>query len=136
MPAFVRTKSDEARWSRAKEAAGKETDHGSEGFWKLSNYIYHKMGKTENDQKMANFYKTELLKFGGMMQLGLSEKGPKAGANSTSVKIPKAPRQGKLNDKPSVFFKAESCHPKHPSTQKLYDFMAGRQMKKCGCGNL
>jgi hypothetical protein len=130
MPAFVRTKSDEHRWSRAKEAAGKETNKDSEGYWKLSNYIYHKMGKTEKDQRMANFYKAELLKFGGMMQ---AEKNPlAAGSHKTSVKTPKQKRMPGPGAKPSVFFKAEEVHPKHPSVQKLYDFVASMSMKKCG----
>lgn len=60
MPGFVKTPKDEARWAKAKEAASKETEHGSESFWKLSNYIYHKMGKTEEDQKMAELYKSEI----------------------------------------------------------------------------
>lgn len=52
MPGFVKTPRDEARWEKAKEAAGKQTDKGSESYWKLSNYIYHKMGKTEEDQAL------------------------------------------------------------------------------------
>lgn len=60
MPGFVKTPRDEARWSKAKEAAGKQTDKGSDSYWKLSNYIYHKMGKTEADQKMAELYKNEI----------------------------------------------------------------------------
>jgi hypothetical protein len=76
MPAFVRTKADEERWGRAKRAAGKQTSHGSEGFWKLTNYIYHKMGKSQEDMDKAEFYKAELKKqFGGMLQL--NEQGSK-----------------------------------------------------------
>lgn len=60
MPNFVKTPRDEARWKKAKEAAGKETEVGSESYYKLSNYIYHKMGKTEEDQKMAELYKSEI----------------------------------------------------------------------------
>jgi len=51
MPGFVKTPKDEARWERAKEAAGKSTSKDSKSYWKLSNYIYHKMGKTEEDLK-------------------------------------------------------------------------------------
>lgn len=51
MPGFVKTPKDEARWERAKEAAGKSTAKDSKSYWKLSNYIYHKMGKTEEDLK-------------------------------------------------------------------------------------
>lgn len=38
MPGFVKTKADEKKWSKAKDAAG-------EGKWALANYIYHKIGK-------------------------------------------------------------------------------------------
>ena len=60
MPGFVKTPKDEARWAKAKEAAGKSTEKDSESYWKLSNYIYHKMGKTEEDQKMADLAKADL----------------------------------------------------------------------------
>lgn len=60
MPGFIKTPKDEARWKRAKDAASKETAEGSESYWKLSNYIYHKMGKTEEDHKMADLYKNEI----------------------------------------------------------------------------
>lgn len=70
MPGFVKTPKDEARWAKAKEAAGKETAKDSESYWKLSNYIYHKMGKTEEDQRLAEMYKSELLKsFGEINKL-------------------------------------------------------------------
>jgi len=42
MPGFVKTASDEKKWSRAKKAAGKK---GGETNWALSNYIFHRMGK-------------------------------------------------------------------------------------------
>lgn len=53
MPGFVKTPKDEARWAKAKEAARKQTSEGSESFWKLSNYIYHKMGKSDLDAMEA-----------------------------------------------------------------------------------
>lgn len=62
MPGFVKTPKDEARWAKAKEAAGKQTDKDSESYWKLSNYIYHKMGKTEEDAKIADIYKFEIVR--------------------------------------------------------------------------
>jgi rubrerythrin len=62
MPGFIKTPKDEAKWEKAKKAAAKSTKHGSDGFWALSNYIYHKMGKTEEDTQQAQFYKKELLK--------------------------------------------------------------------------
>ncbi len=115
MPAFVRTKSDEERWKKAKEAASKETSRGSEGFWKLSNYIFHKMGKTERDQRLADMAKSELEK---------SVKSPMhTGSQSLSVKIPKQKKLAGAFDKPSKFFKSENINPKHPSVQKLKDFL-------------
>jgi hypothetical protein len=54
MPGFVKTPKDEARWSKAKEAAGKSTSKDSKSYWKLSNYIYHKMGKSETDAAEAD----------------------------------------------------------------------------------
>jgi hypothetical protein len=47
MPGFVRTPKDEKKWSRAKEAAGESTPKDSESYWKLSNYIFHRMHKSE-----------------------------------------------------------------------------------------
>ena len=91
MPGFVRTKADEAKWKRAKDAAAKQTDRGSEGFWKLSNYIFH---KSEGNHKVADFFKSELQKFGGMGQLSLSE---------------------------------SATEPKHPSVQKLRDFLVNKK---------
>lgn len=91
MPGFVKTKADEAKWKRAKEAAAKQTERGSEGFWKLSNYIFH---KSEGNHEVADFFKSELMKFGGMGQLSLSE---------------------------------ETLAPKHPSVQKLRDFLVNKK---------
>lgn len=53
MPGFVKTPKDEKRWEKAKEAANKSTAKDSESYWRLSNYIYHHMGKTEEDSKNA-----------------------------------------------------------------------------------
>ena len=73
MPGFVKTPHDEAKWSKAKEAAGKETEKGSEGYWKLSNYIFHKMGKTEDSRKTAAFFKNELIKQGLVKTSGVQK---------------------------------------------------------------
>jgi hypothetical protein len=40
MPAFVKTKDDEGKWDKAKDAAGKE---GDETKWPLANHIFQKM---------------------------------------------------------------------------------------------
>jgi len=160
MPAFVTKegKKGEEKWKRAKEAAAKETARGSEGFWKLSNYIFHKMGKTEESQRVAEFWKNELLKgmptgggfafgigkesaksemnkFGNMGQLSLAEtKAPmRTGTHTSSVKTPRQKHMPGPDAKPSVFFKTEEfCLPiKHPTLRKLDTFMAKCKMKKC-----
>lgn len=124
MPGFVKTKADEAKWKTAKDAAAKSTDRGSESFWKLSNYIFH---KSEGNQVIADFFKAELMKFGGMGGLSLAEK-----TKAPSVKIPRQKRMPGPGAKPSVFFKHEGEHPRQPSLQKLSDFMAKCNLKKCG----
>lgn len=125
MPAFVKTPKDEARWSKAKEAAGKETSKDSESYWKLSNYIFHKMGKTEEDQKLAAFYKGELMK------MGTSLKMPKTTIPTTSVKMPKAKMMPGAFDKPSKFFKSEDfAGVKHPSVEKLRAFLQNTRAKR------
>lgn len=117
MPAFVKTKSDESRWAKAKEAAGKSTAKDSENYWRLSNYIYHKMGKTEEDIKMATELEKGLLK---PMKMA-----------STSVKTPKSKKLPGPFDKPSIFFKNEDLNNiKHPSVQKLWDFLMNRSSKR------
>lgn len=51
MPAFVRTKSDEARWKRAKDAVSSSRSKDESSFqdqdWALVNSIYHKMHKSD-----------------------------------------------------------------------------------------
>jgi len=61
MPAWVH---DEARWSKAKEASGKQTEKDSDSYYKLANYIYHKMGKSEESELLAKIFKKELVKQG------------------------------------------------------------------------
>jgi hypothetical protein len=123
MPGFIRTKEDETHWKHAKDAAAKETDRGSEGFWKLANYIFH---KSQGSQEVANFFKNELLKFGGMGQLSLGENPMKTG-QFKSVRISKQKKMPGPDAKPSVFFKSEDVQPKHPSLQKLRDFLVNKK---------
>ena len=51
MPGFVRTPKDEARWSKAKDAAKRSKKKDEDSFtdqdWALVNHIYHQMGKAE-----------------------------------------------------------------------------------------
>ena len=70
---------------------------------------------------LPELYKADLLKFGGMMQLG--EKPAKTSSRMTAVKNTK--KMPGAFDKPSKFFKSEDAltQPKHPSLQKLRDFM-------------
>lgn len=42
-PGFVRTKSDERLWRRAKEAAGQTYRVGSPSYWRVANFVFHKM---------------------------------------------------------------------------------------------
>jgi|GEM_PF-4972970 len=55
MPAFIRNKSDEARWSKAKAAASKSKKKEESSFtdqdWALTNHIYHQMTKNEEFEK-------------------------------------------------------------------------------------
>jgi hypothetical protein len=50
MPGFVRTKADEAKWSKAKSAVSKQRGKSQESFtdrdWALTNHIFHEMKKT------------------------------------------------------------------------------------------
>lgn len=109
MPAWV---TDESRWEKAKKAAGKSTSEDSEDYWKLSNYIYHKMGKTEEDEKLAEEFKKSLLSMP-------TTKVPNA------AKMPKPKAMPKVTDKPSKFFKSEieEFNIKHPTLMKLRDFL-------------
>jgi hypothetical protein len=48
MPAFIRTPADEARWSKAKEAANKQrSEADGDRYWGLVNHIYQNMKKAE-----------------------------------------------------------------------------------------
>lgn len=52
MPAFVRSKKDEARWNKAKQAAGKTlSEADGDSYWALTNSIYQKMSKAEDLEK-------------------------------------------------------------------------------------
>lgn len=65
--------------------------------------------------------KSEMKKFGGMMQLSVS-KGAKAQA--PAPRMPKAKKMPGAFDKPSKFFKSEEFNSvKHPSVRKLLDFI-------------
>lgn len=117
MPAFVKTKNDEKKWSEAKEASGKETDKGSKGYWKLSNFIFHKMKKSQGIEKAE-----ELPKVISPKPVQTSVPNPmKAGEQSTISKTPKAPGMFKSEDFKDV---------KHSSARKLRDFMASNRAKK------
>lgn len=138
MPGFVKTPKDEARWAKAKEAASKETDKGSEGYWKLSNYIFHKMGKTEEDQKIAEVLKKSLSKpsMGGLKQTALTPVpgvvSPMQASVGTAVKTPKAKKMGQATDKPSVFFgkSEEFKNIKKSSIENLRTFLEKQRNKR------
>lgn len=124
MPGFVKTPKDEARWKKAKEAAGKSTKVDSEGYWKLANYIFHKTGDTEEDMQKAEEFKKSLLKVSSSIPSTSIPNPSKVG--STAVKMPKASKQPDPYGKPSLFFKGESLNfedLKHPTLCKLRDFL-------------
>ena len=48
MPAFIKTKEDEERWSKAKSAVKRQYPHlteSSDKFWALTNGIYQRINK-------------------------------------------------------------------------------------------
>lgn len=132
MPGFVKTPKDERRWARAKEAAGKSTAENSESYWRLSNFIYHKMGKTEEDHKLADFYKKEMMQKDVLPMASrdqILKSVGQIGKQSTAVKTPKSKKMPGAFSKPSAFFKTENFKIKHPSIQKLRDFLMKRKQK-------
>jgi hypothetical protein len=67
MPGFVKTASDEKKWSRAKKAAGKK---GDETNWALSNYIFHRMKKCVVDPELVKSGDYKRVDFVNRPQLG------------------------------------------------------------------
>lgn len=135
MPGFVKTPKDEKRWSAAKSAAAKSkgkaaTDLKDDDF-ALANYIYHKMGKTEEDEQIAQELKKGLLKVSTSVPSTKVPNPSKVG--STAVKMPKSKKMADPFGKPSLFFKTEieEFHEvKHPSLCKLRDFLKNTHGKK------
>ena len=131
MPGFVKTPKDEAKWSKAKAAASKSTKEGSESYWKLANYIFH---KGEDMEKAEG-----ILSPPGAPKVG---SGTTPGSAATAVKSPgktgeisvKMPKAKKLADgfgKPSLFFKSEDFNDvKHPTICKLRDFLKSTRSKR------
>src|ERR1700687_1795775 len=118
MPGFVKTPKDEVRWSRAKKAAGKTVTEDSDSYWKLSNFIYHKMGITEEDIKLAEEFKKSLLSI------------PNASVPN-AMKMPKAKAMPTALDKPSKFFKNEGFGDKKQSSiEKLKLFLEKQHSKR------
>jgi hypothetical protein len=113
MPGFVRTPQDEARWSKAKESAGKQTAKDSESYWKLSNYIFHRMKKDEESTKFAKELEKSLTKV------------------PNAMKMPKPKAMGKATDKPSLFFKKEDFgNIKRSSIENLRVFLENTRRGK------
>jgi hypothetical protein len=55
MPAFIKTPADEARWAKAKKAAGKTlSESDGDSFWKLTNSIYQKMAKSDDLERLES----------------------------------------------------------------------------------
>lgn len=140
MPGFIKTPKDEARWEKAKAAAGKSTKKDSDSYWALSNYIYHNMGKSEEDQHLTELAKAGFAQLPKLPKLGGPSIKPAAGGakmpdpmkvgQQATVKMPKAKKPADPFGKPSLFFKAEEIAPKRTSIQKLRDFLVSRSSKK------
>ena len=71
MPGFVKNlKKMKKKWATAKEAAGKQTEAASDGYWELANYIFHKMRtKLSRMRSLLIFTKQNCIR---LFQLGLS----------------------------------------------------------------
>lgn len=58
MPAFIKTPADEARWSKAKEAANKShSESEGDSYWKIVNSIYQKMTKSDDSTHIEDIIK-------------------------------------------------------------------------------
>lgn len=128
MPNFVKTPKDEARWKKAKDAVsaskGKSESDFQDSDWALANYIYHKMGKSEEDTELAKGFKIKLKSITGI-------KNPLKTGTSLVVKTPKAKKMPEATDKPSKFFKNEDIGDvKRVSIQKLRDFLDKAKSKR------
>jgi len=123
MPAWVH---DEKRWSAAKAAAakskGKDVSALKDEDFALANYIYHKMGKSEEDVQKAEELKKALTSVPSVAVPNPAKVG------STAVKMPKSKKLADPFGKPSLFFKSEDV--KQPSIQKLRDFLEQRHGKR------
>ena len=121
MPAFIHGKRDEKKWSSAKTASAKETRKGSTGYWKLANFIFHKMKKREQaPMEKGNQFPTPP---GGMAPL-------KAGSGQLAVKMPKPKKMGDglTSTQSTMIFKSDKAN-KQPSIEKLKSFLIKKNMK-------
>lgn len=112
MPGFVQTKRDEERWSRAKRAVSRSKNKDEKSFtnrdWGLVNYLYHKMGKTSEDESQSIEIKEKLIKSPSMEVPGDAVPNPMKAGEQATVKRPKPKKMPDSTDKPSVFFKSEN----------------------------
>jgi hypothetical protein len=112
MPGFVKTPRDDARWKHAVSAVErskgkKESEFGDRDF-ALSNYIYHKMGKGEEDIKKAEELQKALVAPPKPMGTNMSTSVPNpAKTGQTGVRTPKPVKMAAPDAKPSEFFKAQ-----------------------------
>jgi hypothetical protein len=122
LPGFVKTKKDEKKWSSAKQAAAKQTSVGSDSYWKLANYIFH---KSEGNEQAAKMFKNDILQkaIGGLKNPSLS------GTAAVTVKMPKAKKPADPFGKPSLL-KSEENELKKSSIEKLSDFLNKKRDKK------
>lgn len=131
MPAFVKSPKDEERWSKAKKAVERSNSKVEADFhdrdWALTNYLFHKMGKSEDDVQKAEAIKKDLLK---PPKPTTAIKSPMK-MGSTAVKMPKTKKLAGPFSKPSLFFKKEEFKDiKKPSIENLRTFLEAVRAKR------
>ena len=157
MPGFIKTKGQEERWQAAKRAAAKSKNKSAEDLkgddFALVNYIYHKMGKTEEDIKKAEELKKTLISkapssmsaLKSVTSIPSATKGtsvPKITSNLTKgTGIPKQKLMPTIDDNTAKHFsKLEASeeskseteefeHMKHPTLKKLSEFIKNKRNK-------
>lgn len=124
MPAFIKTPADERKWNAIKHSVAKQRGKSTEDFtdrdWATVNAAWHKSeGNNSKVEEIAKSLKIPSTSIPNPAKVG-----------STSVKMPKSKRMPDPFGKPSLFFKGENIEPKHPSVQKLRDFLEKKHKKQ------
>lgn len=131
-----KSEKDPTRWEKAKKAVErskgkKEADFGDREF-KLTSYVYHKMGKSQEDIQKAEELRKALIappkpttSLAGPGNTATSVPNP-AKTGQTGVRTPKSKKLGSPFGKMSLINKSEV----HPTVRKLSDFLTNRKSKQ------